>query len=80
MTRILTPEQHDEYEHLCEKTGKYLDLHPGHCKLCEDYIICMMDHASYIPPGISIERFLDLYPLMVLQRYQEIKMGENLLH
>lgn len=41
----LTPSQHARYKHLCGKTGRWLDAHPGHCKGCKTFGECMATHA-----------------------------------
>jgi len=66
MVKIMTPEEHEEHEHLCGRTGVEVSLN-SKCDSCDDFIRCAMDHATYIPPGIPLERFLELYPVIILQ-------------
>ena len=67
MVTILTPEEHEEYEHLCGRTGVEVDLDTEKCDSCNDFIRCAMDHATNIPPGVPLERFLEMYPFLVSQ-------------
>ena len=67
MVKIMTPEEHEEHEHLCGKTGVEVNNNSEKCDSCDDFIRCAMDHATYIPPGVPLECFLELYPVIILE-------------
>jgi hypothetical protein len=43
--KVLTPEEHVKYVHLCGLTGKQTDVEPSPCEKCERLYECIESHA-----------------------------------
>ena len=77
MVKIISQEEHDEYEHLCGRTGRQVDEDKP-CGECDQYYECLMDHviAETFPEGATIEEINMLYPISARMLY-EIHLRER---